>query len=94
MKILVTGDSWAAGDWNKLQSNNSQNYSAPLSNNINWILQDLLQLPIGPTYTSHVEVSLNLIGGGPYAITSLYEIIDNSFQVNREFNFAKQRFSV
>ena len=65
-------------------SNNSQNYSAPISNDINWILQDLLPLPIGPTYTSHVDVSLNLMGGGPYAITSMYEIIDNSFQINKD----------
>jgi hypothetical protein len=65
-------------------SNNSQNYSVPTSNNINWILQDLLPLPVGPTYTSYVDVSLNLIGGGPYAITSMYEIIDNSFQINKD----------
>ena len=73
-------------------SNNSQNYSAPLSNNINWILQDLLELPVGPTYTSHVDVSLNLIGGGPYAITSLYEIIDNSFQVNSDLILLENQY--
>ncbi len=73
-------------------SNNSQNYSAPLSNNINWILKDLLELPVGPTYTSHVDVSLNLIGGGPYAITSLYEIIDNSFQVNKDLILLENQY--
>jgi len=77
--------SGAPVDYIKLTlSNNSQNYSVPTSNNINWILQDLLPLPVGPTYTSYVDVSLNLMGGGPYAITSMYEIIDNSFQINKD----------
>ena len=56
----------------------------PLSNDINWILQELIELPSGHVYTSYVDVSLNLMGGGPYAITSMYEIIDNSFQVNND----------
>ena len=94
--LLCTDFLYAGGtqvDYIKIVlSNNSQNYSAPLSNNINWILQDLLELPVGPTYTSHVDVSLNLIGGGPYAITSLYEIIDNSFQVNSDFILLENQY--
>lgn len=68
-------------------SNNSQNYSVPTSNNINWILQDLPLLPSGPTYTKYVDISLNLMGGGPYAITSMYEIIDNSMNINGNLYF-------